>query len=739
MRGFSSFLALCAYPFLASAQPAQVDFARDILPVLTSRCRVCHTGDSAQAKLNIHTRADLLKGGVSGPAIVPGDSAASLLIRRVEGKAGPRMPPTGAPLDPEVIRALKTWIDTGAKWDAVAPTATPLARVAPRQVSIPPTRQHPIDFLLARYYQRHNVTPGAPVSDAVYARRVYYDLWGVPPTPEQLAAFLDDPAPDKRARLIDTLLDSRALYAGHWISFWNDLLRNDEGVIYHGERKSITAWLHRALETNLPYNRMVSALLHPVSKDDPDGYLIGMTWRGTVSASQTPPMQAAQNAAQVFLGINIKCAACHDSFVNRWKLADTYGLASFFSDEKLELVRCDIPQGVHAEARFPYEGVPGIAWDSTLASRRAAAARWFTAPENGRFARTIVNRYWRVLFGRGIVEPADDMDAAPFDADLLDWLASDFAAHGYDLQHLLRRIMTSRAYQLPAVPDGGPFRGPRLRRLTAEQFSDTLSAVTGEWRVRAPRTELTASWAREWQLKSDPLSRALGRPIRDQVYTERSDAATTFQALELTNGPLLAHRLERGALKLLGKLKMPPANLFDSRLMRSGAAQVDVDITGARELWLLIEDVDSYDPARVIAGWSGAELSGPNGTEALNAAPFNVKPIQKFDIAGKGFTRFRATAFIDEKSRLSDISPALRFFVFTEEPDRERLVRIAGSTPLPEPSSPPTAERLYRHLLSRAPTPRELAIANEILSAGQSGLEDLLWSILMSPECQYIQ
>jgi hypothetical protein len=581
MRGFTPTIILSVAALPALAQPAQVDFAREILPILTARCRVCHTGEAAQAKLQIHTRADLLKGGASGPAIVPGDSAASLLIQRVEGKKGLRMPPTGAPLDPEVIQALKNWIDQGAKWDAVAPTATPLARVAPRQVRVPDTARRPIDFLLARYFKRHNVPPPAPVSDAAFARRAYYDLWGLPPTPEELAAFLNDPAPNKRARLIDTLLANRTLYAGHWVSFWNDLLRNDEGVIYHGERKSITAWLQRSLETNLPYNRMVSALLNPVSKEDPDGYLIGMTWRGAVSASQTPPMQAAQNAAQVFLGINIKCAACHDSFVNRWKLADSYGLASFFSDEKLELVRCDVPQGVHAEARFPYEGVPDIAWDSTLASRRAAAARWFTAPENGRFARTIVNRYWRVLFGRGIVEPADDMDATPFDADLLDWLANDFTSHGYDLQHLLRRIMTSRAYQLPATTGDGPFRGPRLRRLTAEQFSDTLSAITGEWRVRAPRTEVTAAWAREWQLKSDPLSRALGRPIRDQVYTERSDAATTFQALELTNGPLFAQRLERGASKLLGKLKPPPANLFDSRLMRSGAAQVDADITGA--------------------------------------------------------------------------------------------------------------------------------------------------------------
>src|SRR4029079_11579115 len=148
------------------------------------------------------------------------------------------------------------------------------------------------------------------------------------------------------------------------------------------------------------------------------------------------------------------------------------------------------------------------------------------------------------------------------------------------------------------------FRGPRLRRLTAEQFEDAISAATGDWRVNNPRGERYASYTREWHLKSDPLSRALGRPIRDQVYTERSADATTLQALELTNGPLLSKRLERGAKMLLGELPPSPANLFDSKVIRSGKVRVDVDITGANELWLLIEDVDSYDPARVIAEWS---------------------------------------------------------------------------------------------------------------------------------------
>jgi len=424
-----------------------------------------------------------------------------------------------------------------------------------------------------------------------------------------------------------------------------------------------------------------------------------------------------------------------------------------FSEGPLELVRCDVPMGVKAEARFPYPDLK-VPIGESLAERRKAAADWFTHPGNGRFARTMVNRYWRQLLGRGLVEPLDDMDAKPWNADLLDWLASDFAEHGFDLQHLLRRVMTSRAYQLPAAAPGAEkeyiFRGPLPRRLTAEQYEDTLSAVTGDWRVNSRSDQTTAAYTREWRLKSDPLSRALGRPIRDQVYTERSAEATTLQALELTNGPLLAARLERGARALVGRVPPAPANLFDSKLMRSGAAEIDIDITGARQLYLVTHDVDSYDATRVLAGWASPDLPGsfPRkdlrvGAESVQAVPAPVPSTLVWDVAGKGLTRFRARALIDERSRTSEIGPAVRFFVFTEKPDPERLIRVAG--PTPEPPPPPVAspadlaDRLYLHLLARRPRPAERKLALAALAGGVEGVEDLLWALLMTPEFQYLR
>jgi hypothetical protein len=772
IRVQTSFVVLTLAITLPMRAPAQeVDFLTGIQPVLSEKCLSCHSGDAPQGGLKVHTREELVRGGKSGPAIVPGKGADSLLVTKMEGKKGLRMPPSGPPLSADVIQRIKLWIDQGANFSGAALKTERVAPIAPRNPSVPAGKaENPIDRFIDTYFSNNNITAPKVINDGAFARRIAFDITGLPLSPEQLRAFESDKAPDKRSRLIDSLLADRQAYAENWMSYWNDLLRNDEGVIYHGERKTITKWLFDSLTKNRPYDQMVRELLNPELNGSSEGFLVGVSWRGVVSASQTPPMQAAQNAAQVFLGINLKCAACHDSFINRWQLKDTFGLANMFSDEPLELVRCDIPLGQKSEAKFLYLPSKEPVGD-TLASRRKAAADWFVSQDNGRFPRTLVNRYWRQFFGRGLVEPVDDMDAMPWNEDLLDWLASDFVANGHDLQHLIKRIASSRAYQYEAVaqkesPKAYVFRGPHLRRITAEQFDDTISAVTGSWRVNSPRTEAFASYTRQWKLKSDPLSRVLGRPIRDQVYTERSSAATTLQALELTNGPLLSQRLERGAKALLGKTEPAPPNLFDSKTIRSGATPVDVDITNSADLWLLIEDVDSYDRARVIAGWANAELIGPQGSVKLGSLqgrqPFASKEMQLknatadaivgevpsmlgWNIAGKGFTRFRAQAAVDERSRQSDIGPAVRFFVFGTKPDRDQLIRIQGNPPLP-PVQPITnsealTDRLYAHLLSRRPTDKERQTAIAVLGGSKptaAGLEDLLWALLMSPEFQYI-
>ena len=767
-------MRLPAWLFLfVSILPAQIDYSRQVHPILVARCMSCHNGNRGQAGLSVMTREALLKGGQSGPALVPGKAAASPLVQRLLAVGGQRMPLAGPALADEEIAIVERWVAEGA---VVQPGKLegPIFSLA-----LKPPSATGIDELLQAYDRQHRITPLPPVPDHAFARRAYLDLWGLLPTPSDQDRFARDQRPDKRARLLDELLASRTNFAEHWVSFWNDLLHNDEGVSYIGERQTITPWLLKSLADNQPYNEFVQALLNPVAKDDPAGFLKGVNWRGTVNASQTPVMQAAQNSAQVFLGVNLKCNSCHDSFISHWKLKEAYGLASFFANdlvkEPLEIARCDAGTGVKAKPQFLFPELGGVRDTAPLAERRAAAARLFTAKENGLFSRTIVNRVWKRLYGHGLVEPADEMEGAAWSPELLDWLAADFVAHNYDMRYLLRTIMTSGAYSRSAVPAGQlrdanyVFRGPWPRRLTAEQFADAISSITGEWRIRADSRAVPGIYAREWRFKPNSLTRALGRPMRDGAVTERLTESSTLQGMELANGEVLTSMLREGSKRLLDQVDAAPTNLFDSGVMRAQTrVKVDFDITGRKQLRLLMVDIDSYDPTRVEAGWGDAELEGPSGKVLL--ASLSTKSTFKqttftlfkdklqlpvlttsiphelvFDIAGQGYTRFRATLAMDEKTNDSEISAAIRAFVFDETPNERKLVAVTGDTPLPRPTpvrgSANIVSQLYRHALGRAPSGEESRVGLQLLGSKptRQGLEDLMWVVFMSPEFQFVR
>ncbi len=739
----------------------QVDFATSIHPILAQRCAPCHSGEKAAAGLSFDSRQRILT------VLIPGKPEDSLLIKRVTGSAGARMPPVGDPLTAAQIASLRSWISEGAAWTDTQPKVPAgwIAPIAPRSPEIPlSSLVHPIDKFIGAYFMKQERDFPAPISDALFLRRATLDIWGFVPTAERTQKFITDKDPLKRDHVVDALLGDSTKYSENWISFWNDLLRNDQGVNYAGTRKSITPWLLKALQTNMPFDVMARALLNPEKPEDPDGFLIGVNWRGDINASQTPYMQAAQNSAQIFLGVNLKCASCHDSFINRYKLKQSYSLAAIFAEtSNLELVRCDVKTGKSTGPEFLFPEVGEKPASDSLQDRRQAAARSFTNERDGRFSRTVVNRYWQRLFGRGLVANVDEMDAEPWNADLLDWLASDFTRHGYDLKYLLKQIMTSRAYALPTVPEKDvpsseyTFAGPKLRRLTAEQFADSLSEITGEWRVLQGGEQ--AKYAREWELKSTPMTRSMGRPIRDQVFTTREDAATTLQALELVNGETLAAEIREAALRLRGELPDAPQNLFDSKRISKGSVNVDVDLTGAKELWLLIDDAGSYDPVRTMAGWMNLEVIGPKGpvrvADLATFAKFTKGPLQSesvmdpngliqqvgslamFPIAGLGLTRLRGSVGVDDGARSSDINPNVRFFVFTSKPDRERLLKVFGDPPVALPATSRDqsvlVNRLFWEAFSRGPNEKELVVAKKLQ------LEDLIWSVVMHPEFQYVQ
>jgi hypothetical protein len=550
--------------------PKKVDFAHDILPILKARCAECHTNGKYKGSVSLDTREDLLRKKVA----VPGKSGESKLYKRITSKdPEERMPLKADPLLAREVELLAAWIDQGLPWQEgfSFKAATYVAPLKPRRPVLPPARpgrEHPIDRILDAYDAAHKLEPPAPLDDAAFLRRVYLDVIGLLPTPAELDAFLKDPAPDKRERVIRRLLGDNRAYAEHWLSFWNDLLRNDyAGTGYiDGGRKQITPWLYRSLLEDKPYDRFVRELISPTP--DSEGFIKGIKWRGKVNASQVPELQFSQNVAQVFFGVNLKCASCHDSFIDHWKLDDAYGLAAIVADKPLEVYRCDKPTGRQAGPHFLFPELGSIDPGQPAAKRLEQLARLVTHPDNGRFTRTIANRIWQRLMGRGIVHPVDVMANKPWSEDLLDYLAVYLAGNGYDLKKLIEHIVTSRAYQSQAVavakePGGEEyvFRGPELKRLTAEQFMDAVWMLTkaGPTKAVAP-AQLPAfadsvpeerRFVRAALVNADELMRSLGRPNREQVVTTRPDQLTTLEALDLSNGQILADTLARGAANLL--------------------------------------------------------------------------------------------------------------------------------------------------------------------------------------------
>ncbi len=846
-------LKLAALLLPALSLTAQtVDYKTQVSAIFAHKCAACHNSTKRSGGLSLATYEDVLTGGRNGAVVRPGKSAESMLLRRITGAVEPRMPQDDEPLTSAETILIRKWIDEGArptpksapakpKWEAPLTLTKPAVPAAAW-----PGWSNPIDSFTASYLVRHGLKEILPVTDAVFARRAYLDIQGLLPEPKDIQAFVADKATDKRAQLVATLLADNKKYTENWISYWNDLLRNDEGVVYYSEtaqRKSISPWIYSSLETNKPFDQWIHQLLNPTNPSDPDGFLIGVNWRGTVSASQTPALQAAQNTAQIFLGINLKCNSCHDSFVSKWKLRDAYSLAAFFStEEELQLYRCDTITPQFAKAAFLYPELSPKLPSYSAADRRAAAAATFTDTRNGRMPRTVVNRIWQRLMGRGIVENVDEMDGEPFNPQLLDWLASDFVSSGYDLKHLIAQIITSRTYQLPTVPQKGDppkeyvFKGPEIRRVTAEQFADAVASLTGDWHVTpgslefppartslpplqvsgrpfdgslnkanggqavpdappVPRTGTPApppppftaipagNYTREWRLAASNLTRALGRPIRDQVYGTRDTQAAMLPALEVVNGEQLTHWLWRGGRKLIGELPAEPKSLL-SRQAPAGranpitASAFTLDVAKSQKLYLIVQDSLSTAPDRAKPVWLNAELVGANGavTPLSSLQPENPSDLREgtgtvmvaggdttgnalrvklssvlvYDIAGKGFTTFRGATGYEQVTLNQGENVTGRFFVFDQNPTMDRLVSPNPATPRPTPAVlktvPEAVDYIYWFALGRAPNAAERAVSERALldssrpgRPGPDGVADLLWSVLMTPEFQYIR
>lgn len=554
----------------------EVALSVQVRTIFAHSCYKCHSSDKIKGELRLDNKEMVFKGGESGPAFVPGDPGNSEIVRRINLPRSHKesMPGKGRALSKEEIELITFWIEKGAPWpDSGQTTIFRVAEMKPRMPALPPASnklRNPVDLWVNSYFKKNNIAWPKVVDDRTYLRRIFLDITGMVPTPEELSTFTQDTRPDKRAIWVRQLLNKNDAYAMHWLTFWNDALRNDytgTGYITQG-RYNISDWLYESLEENKPYNQFVRELLNPT--EESQGFIKGIKWRGVVNSSQSVEMQAAQNVSQVLLGLNLKCASCHDSFISDWKLADAYAFANIFADTTLEINRCDVPTGEMADTRILWEELGDIDEAASVKEKLKQLADNLVKPEDGRLYRTLVNRVWAQLMGRGIVAPVDAMDNLPWSQDLLDWLASDFVANNYDVKELIYLIATSRTYQLPSVgiddaneinAQNFKFTGMLRRRMTAEQFADAVSStiyqVYPDSALRYnPYEQLklynaNVPFVRASLVENDVFLTALGRPNRENVITGRDTQANLLQALELTNGERLNEVLRKGAESLV--------------------------------------------------------------------------------------------------------------------------------------------------------------------------------------------
>ncbi|MGE3821478.1 MAG: DUF1549 domain-containing protein [Isosphaeraceae bacterium] len=430
-----------------------------------------------------------------------------------------------------------------------------------------PINRNVVDRHVFAKLRRLRIQPSETADDAVFLRRAYLDAIGTLPTPEEARAFLDDADAEKRSKLIDRLL-ARPEFADHWALKWADLLRNEEKTMGEKGIWVFQRWLRDQVARDAPLDEFARSLI--AAK--------GSTWSNPAAnfyRTNRDPQTVAETVGQVFLGVRLQCARCHNHPFDVWTQDDYHGLAATFGNVRhkdLNNVRRDNldKHEINGDEVVYLEGAPGIVQPRTGeklppkaprgpvftvsegADARAELAVWLTR-ENRQFARNLANRVWFHLFGRGIVEPVDDFRDSnpPVNPALLEALTDELIAGGFRLKPLVALVMKSESYQLAATPnetnaeDESNFSRASVRLLPAETLLDTIGQALGA----SERFDRAPAGTRAAQLPGVKSGvgflKVFGKPERLLTCEcERSDATTLAQAFQLINGPTVREKLE---------------------------------------------------------------------------------------------------------------------------------------------------------------------------------------------------
>ncbi|HXG11248.1 MAG TPA: DUF1549 and DUF1553 domain-containing protein [Gemmataceae bacterium] len=365
-----------------------------------------------------------------------------------------------------------------------------------------PTLARLIDQEIQAKLTAEKVTAAPLADDAEFLRRLYLDIAGVIPPADKVVEFLNDTSPDKRARVIDELLASPQ-YGRHLADIWQAMLLPRTSDNRRLQHEPMIKWLEQNFNENKPWNQMVSELLTATGTQDKNGAV-------TFFLANPTADKVNDIVSRLFLGIQLQCAQCHNHPFTSWKQTDYWGMANFFVKVRPDNVNRAAKQGVSpginesgtGRQRMLPESAMNLPPKFLLGEQpklkanepyRPAFAAWLTSPDNPFFARAMVNRMWHHFFGRGLVNPVDDMHEGniPSHPELLQELTAQFVASGFDLKHLIRGICNSQTYQRSSKPVAGDvdpalFAHMTVKVLTPEQLYDSLEQVLGPARPARP-------------------------------------------------------------------------------------------------------------------------------------------------------------------------------------------------------------------------------------------------------------
>jgi hypothetical protein len=437
----------------------------------------------------------------------------------------------------------------------------------PKFVPTPVPQEHFIDRHVVEKLNRLKITPSSLAGDEEFLRRVYLDLIGVQPKPEEVRAFLADKSAGKREKAIDALF-GRPEFVDHWSLKWGDLLQNSRNSASQQSVFLFREFIRGAVASNMPLDEFARKILtaRGGAPDDPASvyFAISKDTNDTI-----------ERVTQVFCGVRMLCARCHTHPLENWTQADYYGLASFFSQvstrpdtrfpnvPNAKLLQLNLAAGNAVHPRTGQPQPPRFLGGEEPklpagVDRREAYAKWLTSPDNRFFARGLVNRYWSYFFHRGIVEPVDDVRSTnpPINPALLDALTKDFVEHRFDARQLMRRIVTSATYQRSSVPtasnrhDEQNFSHAIPRRVPAEALLDSLVQATGvPENIGGAPAGFRAAQLPDANVTSDFLH-LFGKPQRmEACECERDGESNMMQALHFINGKSILTRLQNTAAR----------------------------------------------------------------------------------------------------------------------------------------------------------------------------------------------